>query len=166
MRINAPSIPDDQRSWAETFQELSKGNISKNVYTFFRDKEAMNNSTLLILWNNELRSKIEIKEFNHLFTKLRKLTLSTKLRYFQYRILIRRLTLNIHVQKWDPNVTDKCSFCDSSRETTFHIFFECNNVSKKIWKPLESWFKYMHKINIKFTPSIVLLNNYKGPFAD
>lgn len=88
--------------------------------------------------------------------------MSTKYRYFQYRILVRSLTLNTHVAKWDASVSPRCSFCALYPETTIHIFVECPHIVK-IWQAVKKWFSYMYKIPILLTTSQIILNNYRGP---
>lgn len=165
LKISAPSQDADE-TWLQKFQRICQ--IKKPaaaLYNFFRDETSLDNSTLLILWNNDLRQKIELKAFQKLFISLRKLTLSTKLRYFQYRILVRALTLNIHVNKWDKNVSMMCSFCNQSPETTLHFFTECS-VSKKMWKALSKWLKHWYNIDTQFSPPMIILGNYKGRDRD
>lgn len=162
LRINAPSEPTNALTWSQNFEMLAtKGKLSRMIYMYLRDKIASDNTILLILWNNDLRADFTQKEFDNLFINIRQLVLSTKYRYFQYRILVRALTLNIHVSKWDRNVSDRCSFCNVNAETTLHLFVECIHVDK-IWKALCKWFDYMYDIRILLTPSIILFNNYKG----
>lgn len=142
LRQNQPS-PLPKQSWPQTFELLTQGKPSSNIYNFLRDKAASDNSSLLILWNNDLRLDLQLKEFDRLFVKIRKLTVSTKLRYFQYRILVRALTMNIRVAKWDSSVSPMCTFCNGFLETTVHMFAQCEIVQKKIWNPLKKWFQYM-----------------------
>lgn len=74
--------------------------------------------------------------------------------------------MNIHVSKWDSGTTDQCAMCHNEKETTIHLFCKCQIVRNKIWKPLKNWLKYMHKVNVKFSNKVILLNDYKGPFAE
>lgn len=160
LKINAPSASDNA-PWLQEYQCLCKrAKPSVSMYKFIREHRALDNSTLLILWNNDLRQKIQIKTFQKLFIDIRKLTVSTKLRYFlQYRILVRALTLNIHVSKWNKDVSSKCSFCNLKEETTIHFFVECS-YSKKMWIALQKWIKHWYNINVEFTPSMIILGNY------
>lgn len=106
LRANAPSVDADAVSWQERFNiMLHKGKLSKQIYDLMRDEIAMDNSTLLILWNNDLRVSMQQRDLDKLFIMIRKLVMSTKYQYFQYRILVRALTLNIHVNRWDPAVS-------------------------------------------------------------
>ena len=58
------------------------------------------------------------------------ITLCTKLRYFQYRILSNRLTTNVKRKMYNPDISDICFFCSRHRETVIHIMWECKEVKK------------------------------------
>ena len=88
----------------------------------------------------------------------RPISQATKLRWLQYRILNRAITTNIKRTKWDKNVTDKCTFCKRERETTLHVFVECELV-KKLWKSLIKWVKYMYSLEISLTDQIIIFND-------
>lgn len=167
LQVNAPSVNDDQNvPWSETFTLMStKGKMSRVMYNQLRDEVAIDNSILLLLWNNDLRLGMTQNEFDKLFKDARKLVTSTKYRYFQYRILVRALTLNIHVSKWDPNVSFRCSFCNDKPETTIHIFVECPYVSK-LWDDMKKWFAHIYQLSVSIAPSNIIFNNYKGPSSD
>lgn len=165
LKRNEPS-PQPKESWLEQFKlKCTKAKTSKIMYSFLRDEAALDNSTLLLLWNNDLRTNIVQKKFDKMFISIKKITSSTKLHYFQYRILVRALTTNVNVARWDQNVSPLCSFCNNFRETSIHIFTKCVEV-KKIWNSLVKWMKYMHKINIVLQQTEIIFNNFSGPHAD
>lgn len=165
LRQNLPSPPKTEETWTEKFEKLTKGKITKNIYDFLRDRQSKENSTLVLLWNNDLRMSLSLKEFDNLFLKLRSLIVSTKYRYFQYRILVRALILNTRVSKWDPNISPKCTFCKNFDETPIHLFVDCVEVNKRIWKPLLCWIERKNKIKLNLNKEIIILNNYKGRFS-
>lgn len=165
LRINAPSVQSDNESWSQVFERLSKCKLSRSLYAYFRDKQAVDNSTLLILWNNDLRKSVQQKRFNRFFIDLRKLTMSTKLRYFQYRILTRALTLNIHVSKWKHDVSPLCTFCKEKNETTLHFFTECVH-ALKLWKALKKWLKHWYQIDFEMHKDIIIFCCYRGRDKD
>lgn len=94
-----------------------------------------------------------------LFKKINKISMSTKLRFFQFRVLSKSLITNVRVAKWDPLVSENCTFCHQYKETVVHLLFECN-FARKIWTALTKWFKYFHAINIVFTAQICILNDF------
>ena len=87
----------------------------------------------------------------------------TKLRYFQYRILVGALTTNVKLHRWSKgHISDKCIFCHSWQKSVMHILYECEEV-QKLWKALEKILHYFYGVQIKFTAKLVILNDYSGP---
>lgn len=85
LRINAASGQEDNVSWAQKFLS-TKIKPSRFVYNYVRDYTPVSNDTVLMKWNNELNTNINNDNFCKLFIRLRSVTKSTKLRYFQYRL--------------------------------------------------------------------------------
>ena len=54
-----------------------------------------------------------------------KCCLSTKLRYFQFRILHRILGVNKYLHSIGISDSNLCTFCSSSVESISHLFWEC-----------------------------------------
>jgi hypothetical protein len=63
---------------------------------------------------------------------------SSKLRWFQYRIIHRILGTNSLLYEINQKPNDKCSFCLEEVETIEHIFWLCNKISK-LWEDLDNW---------------------------
>lgn len=72
--------------------------------------------------------------------------------------------MNIHVSKWDPNVDNKCTFCQNTPETTLH-FLQCPTVMS-LCKAIKKWLSYSLGIMIDFSKADIVLNNDKGPHAE
>ena len=98
--------------------------------------------------------------------KVRKLTLSTKLRYFQYRVQNRYLTTNTLLIKWGVVTSDKCYYCEVEKETIVHLLVKCK-VVKSFWEKLQRWLDYICalSLDVQDVPALIF-NTYKGPFAD
>ena len=67
----------------------------------------------------------------------RKVTIDTKLRIFQYKLLNNILYLNKHLFMFRKKDTKHCSFCKLQDETINHLFVECN-YSKNLWRDLKT----------------------------
>lgn len=117
------------------------------------------------LWARELECELTTNEWSDLFTYIQKVTLSTKLRYFQYRLIHRKITTNWNRSKWDKSVRPVCVFCKDVVETQLHIFWECAKI-QKLWENLMRWMKHMLKMDLKLSPSIIIYNNYNGLHKD
>ena len=116
-----------------------------------------------VLWEADLGTELDKDEWAKLYTQTFSYTISTKLRYFQYRVLNRIVTTNVKRSKWDNTVSPKCFFCNDKAETMLHIFYECK-VTTKIREALERWLKYFYNITIQLNPEVILLNRYEGKY--
>ena len=65
------------------------------------------------------------------------ITYVMKLRSFQYRLLMRAITTNIHLERWKIRDSSTCSFCDNDeKETIHHLFWDCDIVAN-LWRAME-----------------------------
>ena len=101
-------------------------------------------------WQNQLETDIEASEWYRIWKSVfqNRLIQSTKIRYFQYRVLCCKLVTKLTRSKWDSQVSAKCSFCNVEQETIKHLLLNCDIVNKKIWKLLTKWLCYMCKEKI------------------
>ena len=76
------------------------------------------------LWEHELNMEIPQPTCESYLYNVNRITISTKLRYFQYRHLNRIVKTNIDLCKLKPEISDTCFFCYTNRETVYHLL--CN----------------------------------------
>ena len=143
---------------------INKKKIAKEIYSTVLKEKAPKDSAR-ITWNHELNVNIGEEDWEKLRIKNYKTTLSVKLKYFQYRILSKRLTTNVLRHKWDKNISDQCDLCNRAKETTAHLMYDCPKVNL-LWKNCEKWLLYICKIELKITKQLVILNNYVGQFQE
>ena len=67
-----------------------------------------------------------------------------KYRSFQYRLIMRAVITNVHLQRWGIIETDACTFCQAEVETYRHLFSECPAV-QDIWQETEDLCKKHHQ---------------------
>lgn len=158
LRRNEPSVSREQKLWIEKFEGFKHKKVAKQVYQLERNTKSHDMSVLSILWNNDLRVKTEEEDIKKILKRNRKITVSEKLRFFQYRLVTRTIKTNVHVSKW-KDITPHCTFCQTIPETVPHLFFECGHV-RKIWQLLARWLKHFHKFDVKFTLEIVIFNDF------
>lgn len=91
-----------------------------------------------IRWQVWLNESIEKQEFLNAFDAICVVTISTKLRDFQYRLLHNLIVTNHNLKVWGNREDDLCSFCESAKEHTLHLFIRCPEVAK-VWDVLHSW---------------------------
>ena len=90
--------------------------------------------------------------------------MSTKLRYFQYRLVNRYIVINIRREKY-ADISPLCTHCKTQAETTYHLFWQCN-IAQKLWKAMSQWIKYFYQIDIQLTAPEIFLLTFKGDYSD
>ena len=121
--------------------------------------DSINRST----WECDLNCKITDSNWEQQFEIIKKLTLSTKLRFFHYRVLHRYLITNVKLAQWNKGSL-LCTFCEQFPETIMQLFVECIYV-QKIWKAIIRWMYCFCFIEVEFTQYEIILNGYKGAFV-
>ena len=140
----------------------------KMVYEDLRDKRSIKAKlkTQRPKWELELSTEITDKRWSEVYRKTMRLTLCTKLRFFQYRLLNGYLLTNDRVSKWDKEVTPYCQFCGNDNiETPYHIFVRCT-VVKRFWECLKRWLYHFCFLPVEFNDREIILNEYKDSFPD
>ena len=112
------------------------------------------------MWEQELDMEFTDEQWSKWLLEVGKLTNSVKLRDFQYRIMNRCLTLNVHRAKY-TKMSSKWTFCADHDETTRHIFWDCK-YSKQLWKALIKWLNNLAQQKVKLQYAEIILNQYKG----
>lgn len=116
-------------------------------------------------WKRDLNLDYNVEEadWNAICYDAVRLSICPKLRYFQYRLIHRRLTTNYTRSKYDPDCSAMCSFCKNHTETVTHLFWYCPVIAD-IWKNLFKWIKYICKFDIVEDIDIetIIFCNYKG----
>ena len=79
-----------------------------------------------------------------------------KYTHFQYRVLNYILYTNTKLFKIRLSLNDKCTFCDSSKEELYQLFFECSH-AQIFWKTFSSWWFELVKENITVTLQDIIL---------
>ena len=80
---------------------------------------------------------------------------SSKLRWFQYKIIHRILTTNKSAFLYKIQDSPLCTFCKRSEETIKHILFDCVHV-KRLWQRLLEWIEYKTGIVLEPTLSNII----------
>ena len=72
-------------------------------------------------------------DYISLFQKINQITISSKLRSFQYKFLLQTVTTNIQLKYYQIKENDNCTFCKEQRESMKHLFFDCIKV-QPLWE--------------------------------
>ena len=114
------------------------------------------------LYFEQLFPSIANEDWKKIYLLPRKVTLDTRLRIFQYKILHNVLYLNKILHKFKKIDSPRCSFCDKEDETPLHLFFSCPR-SKDLWNQLCNFFS--HDLHLPLlTPQSSIFGFYKNDY--
>ena len=102
--------------------------------------------------------EIEEQDWPFYYTLPMKLTLDTKLQYFQQKILHRIITTNPKLVIFKIKESSMCSFCHKEKETILHLFWECTIV-RPLWVHLGKWLKDNCDFATNFSRILVLFGS-------
>ena len=136
--------------------------VSSPLYWYLVDKSKRKYDHGKIAWQTELKTQWSDDEWE----KIRKYGLqidqAPKLRMFQYKLLSKKITTNVHRNRWDREISDKCSFCQEKSETVIHLLWECELI-KNFWRKLFKWLEYICKIKCNnISLEMIITNQCKG----
>ena len=128
---------DRESAYKHKYDMLNKApKVSKVIY-----RSVNNNSCVLFdaynRWGKTLSTELTFCDFEHMFENISKITISAKLRDFQFRLLHKKIPSNYELHKWKLKTTDKCDFCDS-RNSILHTLLECNHV-RTMWEKIRNF---------------------------
>ena len=116
-------------------------------------------------WEEWLNKEIVDKEWESMTLDINKITLSTKLRAFQYKLINQIIVTNVHLKLWEIKPYNVCSFCENNQESYLHLFCKCPVIQSKVWQPLAKWLDYFCYIHLEINDAFVIIfNKYKGSF--
>ena len=104
-------------------------------------------------WNVRLNTNIDLESFLKLFVQLYKITDITKLRNFQYRLLLNKIFVNETLFKWKIVKSEECELCKRHKQSITHLLYSCPQIIK-IWQFVQK----LTGVN-KFTAIEIIFNN-------
>ncbi len=114
-------------------QCLSSTHINKLLYNIQIENMKLTEQKHIIKWEREL-SKEDI-EWKGIFSLSYKSTISTKLRAFQYKYLMRIIPNNDYLFKCKLKPSNLCEFCHMNVDSNKHMFWECT-VIQPFWSDI------------------------------
>lgn len=129
------------------YQQLCKsGKISNIVYDYLiQDKNLL--SGRLGRWTRKFHCNITIDQLFKVFNNITKITIATKLRNFQYQLLLGVTVTNRLLKLWGLVDSDLCTFCQREVEDDLHLFVLCDKI-KFIWEGLKEYIRHNDKAGI------------------
>ena len=158
------SVPKELRS-CELLPEADSLNFKHNNTQFDVYKAKCKNFYKLLItakaklpnMSKKLISDFDISNsLEEIYSLPRTVASETYIWSFQYRVLNYILYTNAKLFKIGLSLNDKCTFCDSSKEESYHLFFECSH-AQIFWKTFSSWWFELVKENITMTLKDIIL---------
>lgn len=124
----------------------------------------MNDATFVsdykcVKWSNKLNLDISLAQFVKIIKNIWLITNTSKLRSFQYKILMHAIVTNVTLYKWKiPGVSKMCTFCQAEPETDIHLFCECTFV-QQIWQVVVEWISKFVGNRVKLNAETIMFNN-------
>ena len=108
---------------------------NRKVYDMLIDDNDLGLQKYANRWVERGVEYVDLEKYRDAFMTIFSCTNVSKLRDFQYRLLLGKIILNVDLYAWDISDMRECTFCKKEDEDTFHIFFLCEYV-----KPLINFF--------------------------
>ena len=125
--------------------EIIDGNVkvASVLYKYIIEVKAGTYDHGKFAWQLELKEHWDKNDWESIRLHVTSVTPSTKLHYFQFRVLSKKLTTNYVRSKWDRNVSPLCHFCERQPETIIHLLWECEIVNA-FWQKILRWLRYIY----------------------
>lgn len=124
---------DQDSSLSNNFDKLiNETKISNIVYTELIKPKINALTSKRQRWEQRLGIQITENEFCRHFANVTKVTIATKFRDFQFRLLHGAIITNTRLFQWNMKPDQSCSFCGMVPESTLHLFCECPSIAE-IW---------------------------------
>lgn len=118
-----------------------------------------------IKWQDKLSTPLFYDIYLDAFVQLYKLTPSTKIRDFQFRLLHRVIFTNHTLYRWGIVESPRCDFCEIESETIEHLFLTCT-VTKRFWEMFQAWYECLTDTEIELPHDVIILCNSDSDFLN
>ena len=138
---------------------LGKKQLSSMIYRYMVDDEFLLHPKL-VKWQAEIGEHFaeSIWQYADAHVKINKLTIATKFRSFQYRVIQRALVTNVQLYKWGIVSSNLCYFCQQQEETMLHLLVTCPIVNQ-LWCEMFQFIKEQFKVEVlDVSPKAIILN--------
>ena len=113
---------------------LKMNKICKVTYLKFLDNVQIYRSHIT-KWQTILQEEIDNEMWQAFYSVNFACTIESKMRAFQYRILMRIIPTNKYLKLVGIKESDKCYFCEIQEETIEHLFWYCPKI-QKFWEDI------------------------------
>ena len=132
---------------------------SQVIYQELRKSVAKRPQKCLQKW--EASHNIDMDSWLEIFKLAHDTVIESKLKVFQYKLLLRILPTNRLLRLRKIRQSNLCSFCDKETESISHLFWECESVLR-FWNSLSLLVSETNVLQIDFNQRNILFGISKG----
>ncbi len=131
---NCNKLPNIENKLIDFVKNNAKN--CKYVYKLYLEKKKDHVINAQHKWEIDVNSVLD--DWNNYYSMAFLVTKNSFLQNFQFKLLHRILPCNSFLYKCNLKETELCTFCSETKETLYHIFWECN-VVKNFWLFIKNW---------------------------
>ena len=130
----------------EYTQIIKQTKPSRKIYSLLNEADYTSVNKYLCKWNQMLSNVCDIDDYFAAFVRLYKITAITKLREFQYRLLLNKIFCNDVLFRWKLVYSPNCEICnDNHKQDTIHLLIKCKK-AQVLWKEMKNILQNILKI--------------------
>ena len=130
--------------------------IVKRAYKMLMDQEDLP-ETVVKKWSLHLNMSLTAENLSKAFLNAKYVTLISKYRSFQFRMLHRAIVTNTQLKKWKIVDSDTCFYCKQEPETFDHLFWSCEKI-REFWECFKVFVDQKYGTDVKLTAYAVFFN--------
>ena len=127
-------------SWSSTLKATVKSDKFEFLYDKCHRRKKISpmiynmlihdNSVIVKYWKSWEKDGLvfDSERYKNAFSMWKRSTKITKLRDFQYRLLLNKVVCNDRLHEWGMVENNLCTFCNEARETVTHLLYNCKKV--------------------------------------
>ena len=109
-------------------------------------------------WEKVIPNFTSLEEYCKCYNDLYRISNSTKLRDFQYRLLHKKLPSNKELHRWNIKSSPQCEFCRET-DSINHLLYECEYI-RKVWNEWEKYINDNYGVGIEVDMTTVVTNRF------
>ncbi len=131
--------------------------VARKLYAIWQNKNFNQQEKLTVKWSRDITFQAD-NIILDAFTST-KFLLPAKMKTFNLKFLHRILPTNAYLHTIQISDTSQCQFCLHSRETYFHLFWNCPK-SQIVWKTIQNLLSFILNKSLSFTSKNWLLHEF------
>ena len=107
----------------------------------------------------DLQEDILVEDWGIICSKVHTQTSNTRLTLIQCNWIMRTYITPVKLNKFDPNIPDRCYKCNIHQGTLYHCLWECDE-TQRFWSSVKQYISQMTSSPVPLSPKLCILNIY------